>query len=98
MTVTVNTKGLKAKLAKLEQIKDKVMPKALEFFKGQTPKRSGNARNRTRLDSSKTIQANYAYAQPLDQGSSKQSPKGMTKPTEEHIQKLVSDYVKRLGA
>lgn len=97
MTIKVDTKGLKGKLTKLENLKDKIMPKALDYFKSQTPKRSGNARGRTRLDSSKTIQANYAYAERLDQGSSKQSPQGMTKPTGKYIQQLVSNYVKRLG-
>lgn len=98
MTVKVNSQGLKQKLTKILNLKDSVMPKAYEYFKSQTPKRSGNARQKTRLDTSKTIQAEYAYAGQLDKGSSKQAPKGMVKPTEEQLKKLVADYIKRLGA
>jgi hypothetical protein len=35
----------------------------------------------------KTIYASYPYAQRLDEGWSRQSPDGMTKPTEDFIQK-----------
>lgn len=98
MTVKVNTNKLKQKLAKIENLKDTVMPKAHAYFKSITPKKSGHARQRTRLDSSKTIQAEYAYAGALDSGASKQAPKGMVEPTEKHIEKLVADYIKRLGA
>lgn len=45
-----------------------------------TPIRSGNARRRTRLRGD-TIHADYAYAVPLDQGLSRQSPQGMARPT-----------------
>lgn len=98
MKATVTQAGLNKKLQKLEDIKDAIMPKAYEFFKKATPIRSGNARKQTRLTTDKTIQANYGYAGPLDQGSSKQAPQGMVKPTERHIAKLVDDYLKRSGA
>jgi hypothetical protein len=52
---------------------------ALAEFKRLTPVRSGNARRKTTLRSD-TIDANYAYAQRLDSGWSKQAPDGMTKP------------------
>jgi hypothetical protein len=74
----------------------KALPKeALAFFKKQTPIRSGNARRRTALQGNK-INANYAYAQPLDEGRSEQSPDGMVEPTIEHIEKvLVPKLVRR---
>ena len=52
-----------------------------EFVK-LTPIKTGNARSRTKLVGNKVIEANYAYAQRLDQGWSKQAPNGMTKPFE----------------
>jgi len=59
---------------------DKLPKDSYSVFKDNTPKRSGNARNKTVLRGN-TINANYSYAQPLDKGKSKQAPEGMTKPT-----------------
>ena len=69
---------------------------AAAFFRARTPRRSGNARRRTRLIGT-TIQAAYAYAEPLDTGSSKQAPRGMTEPTLEFIELLVERTTKRNG-
>ena len=63
-----------------------------EFVKA-TPKRTGRARNSTRL-SGNTIVADYPYAKQLDDGSSPKAPDGMTKPTEDFINKRVSQIVK----
>lgn len=57
-----------------------------DYFRSITPIRSGNARRRTRLQGN-TIQADYAYAQALDQGHSKQAPQGMVTPTERWLQR-----------
>ena len=55
--------------------------------------RPGNARRSTELRNN-NIEANYPYAQRLEEGWSKQAPKGMTDPTYEAIR----DYVyKTLG-
>ena len=48
----------------------------------------GNARRKTQLRGNE-IQANYPYAQRLEEGYSTQAPKGMTEPTIEEIR----DYV-----
>jgi hypothetical protein len=53
---------------------------AFEVFVENTPVRTGNARRNTSIQGD-TIRANYPYAQPLDQGTSRQSPQGMIKPT-----------------
>jgi hypothetical protein len=63
-----------------------------EFVKG-TPKRSGNARRKTRLSGNKIV-AGYNYAQKLDEGYSKQAPDGMTKPTEDFIEKRMNQILK----
>ena len=57
-------------------------------FVSVTPIRSGNARRNTKLNGN-SIDANYAYAKRLDEGYSKQAPKGMTEPT----LKYVKDYI-----
>lgn len=66
---------------------------AYDYFKRQTPIRSGNARNNTRLQGDE-ISADYAYAQRLDGGYSSQSPNGMTKPTEKFIQEYIKKQTK----
>ena len=58
-----------------------------EFVK-QTPKRTGNARRNTKLEGAKIV-ADYNYAEKLDEGYSKQNPKGMTEPTEKWILKEI---------
>ena len=62
-------------------------------FKRITPKRSGNARRRTVL-SRDEIQANYPYAVRLDQGWSRQAPKGMVQPTIQFMSKIVNRIMK----
>jgi hypothetical protein len=75
----------------------KLAKDAHAFFVLQTPILKGNARRHTRLVNDK-IEANYAYAERLDEGYSKQAPKGMVTPTEQHIEKvLIPNAVRRLN-
>lgn len=57
-------------------------------FKRVTPVRTGNAREKTDLMGN-AINANYPYALSLNEGSSKQAPKGMTEPTIEAIRSYI---------
>jgi len=66
---------------------------AYPVFVDNTAVRTGNARSRTNLRNT-SINANYPYAQRLDEGWSKQRPNGMTKPTA----KWFENYVKSLGS
>lgn len=61
---------------------------AYKTFKDKTPIRSGNARNKTKLRGN-TIDANYPYAQRLEEGYSKQAKQGMTEPTINNIRNYV---------
>lgn len=64
------------------------LPKvAFRFWKKITPKDTGNARRKTRLRKDE-IQARYPYAERLDEGYSRQAPKGMFEPTVDHIKKV----------
>jgi hypothetical protein len=65
---------------------------AYTVFYKNTPVRSGNARRNTELRQDE-IQARYPYATRLDEGYSKQSPKGMVDPTIKWLQ----NYVKKQG-
>ena len=58
-----------------------------------TPKRTGNARRRTKLKG-KSIHARYHYASELDAGASRQARKGMSKPTANFIAKLIKKIMR----
>lgn len=82
---------------KLEQASRELknLPKAaFNFWVSQTPKQTGNARRNTNLTGD-TINANYPYAKRLDQGYSKQAPRGMSQPTEAYIRKLLKQKLGR---
>jgi hypothetical protein len=82
---------------KLQQLANTFTPaelakQAYPYFKQTTPIRSGAARSNTRLRNNE-IEADYPYAQRLDEGWSQQAPRGMTAPTVKYIQ----DWIKRQG-
>jgi hypothetical protein len=79
--VQVNTSGLNTKLNKVQQGLAALPQQTLDEFKKNTPIRSGNARRRTRL-SGNSIEANYPYAQRLeDNWSSQTKGQGIIEPT-----------------
>ena len=73
-----------------------VMKEAFKFYKNETPVRSGNARNNTKLRS-KQIKSGYAYAGRLDEGWSTQAPNGMTEPTIDKIEDLIDRKITTLS-
>lgn len=86
---TVDASGVKTTLDQLKKTMQevaKVPNDAYKHFVAITPIDTGNARRSTSLQGS-TINANYPYAKPLDNGHSKQAPRGMVKPTEEFIKR-----------
>jgi len=79
MTVSVKNTAT-PKLKRMRQ-QVKMLPREmLVEVKKNTPKRTGNARRKTRL-AGDTIKLNYAYATELNDGASKQAPKGIIKPS-----------------
>ena len=71
----------------------KLPREAYNFFKDITPKKSGNAKARTKLQR-ETINANYPNALPLGKGRSKQAPRGMTQPTIEYIRRIAKNKIR----
>lgn len=69
---------------------EKVSNFAYKEFVKNTPIRSGNARRKTRKSGNR-IDADYPYAQRLEEGWSNQAPKGMTQPTIEAVREYVFD-------
>jgi len=72
-------------------LQTKITKKAFLEFRVRTPKRTGNARNKTRLQGNKIV-ANYPYATELDKGRSRQAPDGMSKPTT----KLITQEIEKI--
>jgi hypothetical protein len=73
------------------------VPKSLiedthQYFVDTTPIRTGRARQNTNLQNY-TIEADYPYAERLDQGYSKQAPKGMTEPTIKYMEQRLDQLV-----
>jgi hypothetical protein len=71
---------------------EKLAQEAYDYFRDITPRRTGNARSKTRRVNNE-IRADYPYAQRLDNGYSPQAPSGMTEPTIKYIQ----EYIKQQG-
>jgi len=89
--ITLNVKGVQkvsSNIAKIQRKLDKVPDEAHKVFVANTPVRSGNARRNTKLQKD-SIKANYPYAKRLNEGWSKQSPKGMVEPTLQFIRKRI---------
>lgn len=82
-------KNIQNMTARIKRDLAKYPQEAEAEFKSLTPIRSGNARRRTNLRGKDTIVADYAYAERLDDGYSKQAPRGMTVPFEKWVQRKV---------
>jgi hypothetical protein len=78
-----------------EAIAETLPREAYNEFRANTPVRSGNAFRKTTLRGS-TIEANYPYAERLDDGYSPLKPQGMTEPTEKFLEKRVNDLIRKI--
>jgi hypothetical protein len=93
MSVTLNVNSLKNTIKTIQKKLNNLPKEAYTEFVKDTPIRTGNARRKTKLNGTQ-INANYPYAQRLDDGYSPQSPDGMTKPTLDFIKKRVNQIMK----
>lgn len=93
MQITVDDREFKALMQRIEREAVNSWNDTGNYFKKITPKDTGNARRNTRLKY-KEITADYAYAGRLDEGWSKQAPKGMSDPAIDYFEK---DLNFRLG-
>ena len=94
MTVKLTRNTMTASLARIESQLQTLPQEAYEYWISQTPVKTGNARKQTRLVRN-TIQAGYPYAQALDQGRSRQSPDGMSRPTNRYIRDRVKQKIRK---
>lgn len=85
MSVTLIKNNIPTAIKKRQQALHALPQQTLQEFVQNTPKKTGNARSKTKLVGNSTINAGYPYARRLDNGYSKQSPRGMIKPTKEWL-------------
>jgi hypothetical protein len=95
MAMQFNMNAVSKMFEQAEKVAKTLPKEALDYFVDSTPIRSGNARRSTRLRGN-TIDADYNYAERLDEGYSRQSPKGMTGPTEKFLQKRIDDLIGKI--
>jgi len=93
--ITVNSLQIDKLFDDLVDMPKELMKDAFPFLKQKTPIRSGNARNKTKLQGL-SIKSDYGYAQRLDDGWSKQAPKGFIDPTIDEIERDVSRYINKI--
>ncbi len=98
MKITVDISEFTELMNDLRETPKSIMKQLYPYYVNKTPIRSGNARNRTKLSKiTSTIKSNYGYAGPLDDGRSKQAPKGMTEPTIDYIDDQIEKEVRKIG-
>jgi hypothetical protein len=93
VSVSVNDK-ITSDIARIRRQLKSVPKEAHKEFVALTPVRSGNARRNTSLQGD-TIRANYPYAQRLDEGWSRQAPRGITRPWEQWLRKRIRQIMGR---
>ena len=96
MKITVNKRQFDRLVEELDDMPISVMKTLYPYYVNKTPIRSGNARNRTKLNRA-TISSKYPYAEALDTGWSKQAPNGFTEPSIKQLEQLVENYIKRVS-
>lgn len=91
----IDDRIFKKRLDTLEEVPELAMKNGYTFLRNKTPIRSGNARNKTKRNQLK-IKSNYGYAGRLDEGWSKQAPKGFTDPTIDYLEKFIDTQVGKI--
>lgn len=84
IALRLNASNVRTKIERMNKQLELLPKKAHNFFVKETPIKSGNARRKTVLKGD-TIEANYEYANRLNDGHSRQAPKGMTEPTISYV-------------
>ncbi|MDA7807343.1 hypothetical protein N8955_01265 [bacterium] len=99
----VNQRQVKSLFDQLEEMPAETIRAGYDKFKDKTPVRTGNAKSKTTVKTSRTpsakgnqIRAQYPYAERLDTGWSKQAPDGMSKATEDEMDRFVDKYISRI--
>jgi hypothetical protein len=96
MAIKLNYDRITPSLSKIEEGLDELPKGAYEAFKDATPIASGNAQRNTKFKKNQSlIDADYKYAHRLNDGWSKQAPKGMLPATEKYIVKQLNKIFRK---
>lgn len=92
---SIDNKGTLSHLDKMSKIPKQLIKEAAVYFIDITPFKTGNAKSHTYLGGD-VIRADYPYAGRLDDGYSRQAPKGMVEPTVQFIDEKLKQKVEKL--
>ena len=95
----LNTQDVKRLAKDIDNAIDDSMDDTFSTYRKNTPKRNGYARRNTKLtkrNETFSIKSNYDYAGRLDEGWSKQAPRGFTSPSFKFLKKRLAKYFKRI--
>jgi hypothetical protein len=95
MAINFNMSAVNKMFDQAEAVARTLPREAYDYFVDNTPIRTGNARRSTSLRGS-TVDANYPYAERLDDGYSQLQPQGMTEPTEKFLEKRINDLIGKI--
>jgi hypothetical protein len=106
LVVKTNISSVEKLFTGAEQLGENSIQQAFNYFRGITPEQTGNAKKNTTLDiKNLTINADYPYANILDQGrrstqqgmrGSQQAPNGMSGPTIKELDRIVKKEIGKL--
>ena len=94
MGIKIDSKVFAKRMKKLSGLPS-YLKDALILTKENTPVASGNARNKTIIQGDKIV-SNYGYAGKLNEGYSKQAPRGFTKPTIEQLNSDANKFIRKV--
>lgn len=94
MTVRVTRNKITPSLGRIQARFDTLPKRAFQEWRKLTPRRTGNAKRKTKLQRS-VINASYPYAERLDSGYSRQAPQGMWEPTKRFIERITRRMVRK---
>jgi hypothetical protein len=94
MSIRLSVDLLTPSVKKIQRQLGRLSRDAYAVWRTNTPYRTGNAFRSTRLTGN-TIEANYPYAQRLDQGYSSLKPRGMSRPTEAFIRSEIKKMLRK---
>jgi hypothetical protein len=93
--IKIGADNITPKLERIRRQMDALPREAYKVFKDETPRKSGNARRKTKYRKD-TIIADYPYAKRLDEGYSKKAPKGMWEPTVKFIKRTMRQIMRKI--
>ena len=93
ISMNMDTSKVEALLKANADLDEKLKQQGYLYFKSHTPIKTGNARRNTYRNGDDIV-GNYPYAQRLDEGYSRQAPRGMTEPTIEYMEQLFEQLLK----